>query len=88
LVAGRAAELAQGYWLQPTSLHDEKVRTQPIGRIFHTITNGKNKMGGYSSQINAEDRWAIALYVRALQRSRNAKIEDVPEGERATLGKP
>lgn len=88
LVAGRAAELAQGYWLQPTSLHDEKVRSQPIGRIFHTITNGKNKMGGYSSQINAEDRWAIALYVRALQRSRNAKIEDVPEGERATLGKP
>jgi mono/diheme cytochrome c family protein len=88
LVAGRAAELAQGYWVPPTSLHDDKVRTQPIGRIFHTITNGKGKMGGYSSQINAEDRWAIALYVRALQRSRNAKIEDVPEGERATLGNP
>jgi mono/diheme cytochrome c family protein len=88
LVAGRAAELAQGYWVPPTSLHDEKVRTQPIGRIFHTISNGKGKMGGYSSQINAEDRWAIALYVRALQRSRNAQIEDVPEGEKATLGNP
>ena len=56
--------------------------------MIHTITNGKNKMGGYSSQINAEDRWAIALYVRALQRSRNAQIEDVPEGEKATLGNP
>lgn len=88
LVAGRAAELAQGYWVPPTSLHDAKIREQPIGRIFYTITNGKGKMGGYSSQINAEDRWAIALYVRALQRSRNAKIEDVPEGERAALGAP
>lgn len=88
LVAGRAAELAQGYWTPPTPLHDAKIRQQPVGRIFHTITNGKGKMGGYSSQINAEDRWAIALYVRALQRSRNAKIEDVPEGERAALGNP
>ena len=86
LAANRAAELAQGYWVQPTSLHDAKVRDQPVGRIFHTITNGKGKMGGYSSQVNAEDRWAITLYVRALQRSRNAKVEDVPEGERASLG--
>jgi len=88
LVANRAAELAQGYWVPPTSLHDAKVRAQPIGRIFHTITNGKGKMCGYSSQINAEDRWAIALYVRALQRSRNANLEDVPEAERPNLAKP
>jgi mono/diheme cytochrome c family protein len=88
LVANRAAELAQGYWVPPTSLHEAKIREQPIGRIFHTITKGKGKMGGYSPQINPEDRWAIALYVRALQRSRNAKIEDVPEDQRAALGNP
>jgi len=88
LVANRAAELAQGYWVPPTSLHEAKIREQPIGRIFHTITKGKGKMGGYSSQINPEDRWSIALYVRALQRSRNAKIEDVPEDQRGALGNP
>jgi hypothetical protein len=45
-------------------------------------------MGGYSSQVNAADRWAIALYVRALQRSRNANIEDVPEADKAKLATP
>ncbi|MEY4565958.1 MAG: hypothetical protein RLY14_928, partial [Planctomycetota bacterium] len=82
LVARTAAEKSPSTWVPPTSLHEEKIRNQPIGRIFHTITNGKGKMGGYSSQVNAADRWAIALYVRALQRSRNANIEDVPEADK------
>jgi len=88
LVAKTAAEKSPSTWVPPTSLHEEKIRNQPIGRIFHTITNGKGKMGGYSSQVNAADRWAIALYVRALQRSRNAKIEDVPEADKAKLATP
>jgi mono/diheme cytochrome c family protein len=88
LVARTAAEKSPSTWVPPTSLHEEKIRNQPIGRIFHTITNGKGKMGGYSSQVNPADRWAIALYVRALQRSRNAKIEDVPEADKAKLATP
>ncbi len=33
LVAKRAAELAQGYWVPPTSLHDPAVQVQPVGKI-------------------------------------------------------
>ena len=42
-------------------------------------------MSGYESQIEPEDRWAIALYLKALQRSQNALPQDVPAGTREGL---
>ncbi len=85
LVSQRAANLAQGYWLQPTSMHEERIQKQTVGRIYYTVTNGKGKMAGYASSLTPRERWAVVLYVRALQRSQNAKIEDVPEPRRAEL---
>jgi hypothetical protein len=61
------------------------VRGQPVGQIFGTITHGIRSMPGYAAQIEPADRWAIILYVRALQRSQNASIDDVPEEHRARL---
>lgn len=37
------------------------------GHIFHVITYGKNLMWPHGPQINAEDRWRIAKYVKTLQ---------------------
>jgi mono/diheme cytochrome c family protein len=82
LVTQRALSLNEGTWTKPLSLHDQSVREQPVGRIYNTITNGIRKMPGYSRQINVEDRWAIALYVRALQRSQHASLDDIPEKDR------
>ena len=45
-----------------------------LGWIYEVITNGSPSrlMGHYRHQIpEAEDRWAIAVYLRALQRSQN-----------------
>ncbi len=78
LASQRAASLAQGYWLQPTSLHEGRIQAQPVGRIYYTITNGKGKMGGYAASLNPEERWAVVFYVRALQRSQNAQAGDIP----------
>lgn len=73
-------------WVQAKNLvHDETVTVQPIGQIFNTITHGIRNMAGYESQISVEDRWAIALYVKALQRSQNASIDDVPAEMRNRL---
>lgn len=72
-------------WSPPLSLHSDEVRKQPVGQIFNTITHGIRKMPGYAAQIPPEDRWAIVLYVLALQRSQNAPLEDVPEGIRSQL---
>jgi mono/diheme cytochrome c family protein len=72
-------------------LHDTKVRKvpqQPDGEIFNTITYGKNLMGAYGGIVPVSDRWAIIAYVRALERSRLATVEDVPANERSQLPNP
>jgi cytochrome c5 len=70
------------------SLQDEGKRKMSDGEIFNTITNGKNTMMAYGPNIIVPDRWAIIAYLRALQRSQNAAIADVPEDHRAQLDKP
>jgi mono/diheme cytochrome c family protein len=81
----RAVKRREAGWVQPRSLHVQNVREQPVGRLFHTITHGLNTMPSYAAQIPVADRWAILLYVRALQRSQNATIQDVPADQRPAL---
>lgn len=61
------------------SLIDDRIKAQPDGQIFNTITHGKNTMGAYGSMISVEDRWAIVSYVRALQIAAGVKVEDLPK---------
>ena len=84
-VARRADELREGTWVPPTPLGMDHVRAQPLGQLVSTITNGIRNMPGYGPQIAPQDRWAIALYVKALQRSMATSIEDVPEADRHGL---
>ena len=70
------------------SLLDERIRKMSDGEIFNTITNGKNTMMPYGPNVIVPDRWAIIAYLRALQRSQNATIGDVPEDRRAELDQP
>ncbi|MEZ6096075.1 MAG: quinol:electron acceptor oxidoreductase subunit ActD [Pirellulaceae bacterium] len=56
-------------WTAVKSLHDPAVKSQAVGRIFDTITNGRATMGPYQNQIPAADRWAIVMYVKALQQT-------------------
>ncbi len=81
----RAVERQEPAWRPPTALFDGPVRQQPVGQLFNTLTHGVRNMPAYGSQVPPEDRWAILLYVRALQRSHNAATDDVPEDERAAL---
>ena len=39
----------------------------PLGRVVKAISTGFNTMPSYAHQVTWEDRWAIALYVHALQ---------------------
>jgi mono/diheme cytochrome c family protein len=85
LVSLRALQLEQGTWVPATSLHVDYLREQPDGQLYHAITHGVRKMPGYAAQISVEDRWSIVMYVRALQRSQNATLRDVPESIRDSL---
>jgi hypothetical protein len=44
-------------------------------------------MAGYGTQIDVDDRWAIAAYIKALQLSQNASMQDVPPEIRDNLKK-
>jgi mono/diheme cytochrome c family protein len=70
------------------TLQDERIRKMSDGEIFNTITNGKNTMMAYGPNVIVPDRWAIIAYLRALQRSQNATVADVPEDRRAELETP
>lgn len=85
MVAKRADSLAQGTWIPPTNITQEYLRQMPVGQLFSSITNGIRNMPAYGPQIKTEDRWAIILYVRALQRSRSGSLNDLPPDARASL---
>jgi len=85
LVARRADRLQQGTWVPPSSLHDPLVVERPVGHLFNTITNGIRNMPPYGRIVPEHDRWAIVAYVRALQRSQHAGLEDVPAEARSEL---
>jgi mono/diheme cytochrome c family protein len=70
---------------QPPSLHIDRLRDAPVGHYFDVITNGWGAMPSYSAQVPVRDRWAIIAYIRALQLSQNASIEDVPADARDQL---
>lgn len=69
----------------PPSYHIDRLRNQPSGYYYDVITNGYGTMVSYASRIPVDDRWAIVAYVRALQLSQNATIDDVPESDRPKL---
>ena len=78
LVNQRAMSLnftGQAAWTTAKSLHDPEVKKNAVGRIYDTITHGRGTMGPYKSQIPVEDRWAIVMYVKALQETGIKPVE-------------
>jgi len=59
----------------PPTLHSKQARAFKDGHIFHVITRGQKKMPPYADVLEPAERWAVVLYVRALQRAKemNAK---------------
>jgi mono/diheme cytochrome c family protein len=81
---GDGMVVRRGY-RRPPSFADDRLRQAPVGHFFDVVTNGFGAMPDYSSQIKPADRWAIVAYVRALQLSAHATLDDVPAAERDRL---
>ena len=77
LVHRRAQQIQASTWVQPSSFHTEAVRGRPVGHLYNTVANGIRRMPGYSAQIPVNDRWAIVLYLRALQASQLGEADDL-----------
>jgi mono/diheme cytochrome c family protein len=72
---GNGMVVERGFPAPPT-LHEQRLRDAPVGHFFDVITNGYGVMYSYASRVAAEDRWAIAAYIRALQLSQHAASAD------------
>jgi len=82
--SGRGMIVQRGF-PQPPSYHIQRLRDAPVGHFYEVVTNGFGAMYSYAARIEPADRWRIAAYIRVLQLSRNAKMDDVPESERGNL---
>ena len=79
-VGNGAGMIVQRGYAQAGNLHTARLQAAPLGHFFNVISNGYGAMPEYGTQVAAEDRWAIAAYIRALQLSQNATTADVAAG--------
>jgi mono/diheme cytochrome c family protein len=77
--------IVQRGFKHPPTFHQTRLRNAPIGHFYDVISHGFGAMPDYSSQIHPADRWAIAVYIRALQLSQNATEADVPPQDKDKL---
>ena len=84
--SGFGMVVQRGY-RRPVSFHDPRLRAALPGYYFDTMTRGFGAMSDYAAQIAPADRWAIAAYIRALQLSQHASLQDLPPVQREQLMK-
>jgi mono/diheme cytochrome c family protein len=63
----------------PPSYHADRLLAAPVRHFYDVITDGYGVMFSYADRVSAQDRWAIAAYIRALQLSRRTNVADVPD---------
>jgi mono/diheme cytochrome c family protein len=85
--SGQGMVVRRGF-RHPPSYHIDRLREAPHGYLFDVITNGFGAMQDYAAAIPVEDRWAIVAYVRALQLSQHAMVNEIPAADRAKLPAP
>jgi mono/diheme cytochrome c family protein len=69
----------------PPSYHIDRLRQAPVGHFYDVITHGYGIMYSYAARVDPADRWAIAAYIRALQKSQSATLAELPLDDRAKL---
>jgi mono/diheme cytochrome c family protein len=82
--SGKGLVVQHGYPL-PIGLATPHPMSVGDGEIFSYISNGVRNMPAYGHQIPEADRWAIVAWVRVIQRSQHASLEDVPPEQRNAI---
>lgn len=79
-VGNGLGEIVMRGYKPAANFHDEVRMSQPVSHYFYVMTHGYGAMPDYSAQLTPTDRWAVAAYIRALQLSQAATVQDVPQG--------
>jgi mono/diheme cytochrome c family protein len=66
-------------FLGVANLTQDRLKAAPIGYIYHVITNGRGRMMPHGSQVNPEERWKIAMFIKnVLQGQGEVNAQDAP----------
>ena len=82
---GDGINVIKGF-VTPPAFWEPRLVGAPIGHFFDVMSNGRGNMQSYASQIPVRDRWAIAAYVRTLQRRRNVSLDQIPAADAKAKG--
>ena len=78
---GDGATVTAGGHPPPPAYNSASLKNLPEGKMFHSITYGKNLMGSHASQLNNEERWKVIRYVQTLQNPDGASEEESEESD-------
>lgn len=83
LLGDGESQVAENMSLRPPpSLHIERIRAYPPGRIYHVIESGYGVMRSYAAELPLYERWAVVAYVQALQLSQRIELDRLPDALR------
>lgn len=60
--------VASGKFPPPPAYNSEQLKDLPEGKMFFSITYGKNLMGPHASILSKEERWKVIHYIQTLQK--------------------
>ncbi len=83
---GEGNGVTLNYGINASNLTTDIYRQRPDGNIYNTITYGYNTMMGYGDKLTVEERWAVVLYVRALQKVFSATEAELTPEQKRELG--
>ena len=81
---GRGMIVQRGF-PAPPPLDAPRIVSAPTRHYYDVITDGYGIMYSFAERVPAPDRWAIAAYIRALQRARAGTVTEVPPDRTAAL---
>ncbi len=73
--------IPQRGFTRPPTYHSARLRNAPVSYFYNVITNGVGAMYPFNDRVTADDRWRIVAYIRALQLSQDAPLNDLRADE-------
>jgi mono/diheme cytochrome c family protein len=72
---------------KPPSLHEARIASLPPGRVFEVVSDGYGLMPGFAAVLDADERWAVVVYLDALRLSQSVSVNSLPPALRLELAK-
>jgi mono/diheme cytochrome c family protein len=66
----------------PTNLHAPEVRKHPVLKLYQVITDGQESMPGFKGELSAEERWAVAYFIKSFE---PASLPDGADGSKLRI---